>query len=137
MKIVICGGRSYGEARDEASGELTPKALREREKLRRALDSWRWHFTPKGEALALACGGCPSGADMLAREWARDSGLELTVFEADWKRYGAIAGPLRNKQMLDDFQPDFLLAFPGGAGTYDCTRAAKLRRIPVILISKV
>lgn len=135
MKIVVCGGRDYGEER--ADGELTRSAMRERNRLVDVLDRWRWYFVPKGKALALACGGCPTGADMLARQWARDCAIALTVFEADWKQFGKIAGPLRNGQMLGDFQPDFLLAFPGGAGTFNCIQAAKLRSIPVIRVSEV
>jgi hypothetical protein len=136
MKIVVCGGRNYGEARD-AEGELTRSAMRERNRLVDVLDRWRWYFVPKGKALELGCGGCPTGADMLARRWARDSGVSLTVYEADWKQFGKAAGPLRNQQMLSDFQPNFLLAFPGSNGTYNCIRAAKLRSIPVISISEV
>lgn len=45
------------------------------------------------------CGGCPSGADALACEYARARGLALRVFPAQWAYFGKAAGPMRNEEM--------------------------------------
>lgn len=43
--------------------------------------------------------GCAKGADTLAKRYAREHDLPLVVYEADWKKHGKKAGPIRNKAM--------------------------------------
>lgn len=40
-----------------------------------------------------------SGVDLFAYEWAKEHGLPIAEFPADWTRYGRGAGPIRNKEM--------------------------------------
>ena len=58
----------------------------------------------------IICGGA-SGADTIAATGAKRIGMKLEVFMADWVKYGRSAGPIRNKQMLDEGKPDLVLAF--------------------------
>jgi len=51
------------------------------------------------------------GADTLGRIWAELHGIPVEQFPADWTRYGREAGPKRNKQMLDEGKPDFVVGF--------------------------
>ena len=81
--------------------------------------------------IAVLAHGAAPGADTLAARWCRDHDCPVVVYEADWSAYGKRAGPLRNRRMLDHFQPDLLVAFSGGEGTQDCIRAAKERKVPV------
>src|SRR5881394_176816 len=53
----------------------------------------------------LAEGGA-SGADRLAALWAHDRNVSHRVYPADWRKYGRAAGPIRNAEMLQDFNPD-------------------------------
>jgi len=39
--------------------------------------------------------------------------------------HGRAAGPIRNRQMLEEFRPAIVLAFPGGAGTANCVKTAR------------
>lgn len=78
--------------------------------------------------------GGASGADSLAGEWAEGQGVEVLVFNADWNKHGKAAGPIRNRQMLDDGKPDLVLAFPGGKGTANMIRQASDRNLIVIAI---
>jgi hypothetical protein len=55
-----------------------------------------------------------------------------TAFVADWDANGKAAGPLRNQRMLEAFNPDMVLAFPGGRGTADMVRKAKRRGVKVV-----
>lgn len=45
--------------------------------------------------------GHASGVDSFAEQYAKENGIALKVFPADWKAYGRAAGPIRNRQMLD------------------------------------
>jgi len=61
--------------------------------------------------------GGASGADTLAGEWAAVNGCRCEVFPADWSKHGRAAGPIRNRQMIEEGRPDHVLAMAGGAGT--------------------
>ena len=45
--------------------------------------------------------GGAKGADTLAVEFATEFNLPFKIFPADWKKYGKLAGPIRNKQMTE------------------------------------
>ncbi len=70
------------------------------------------------------------GADTLARQAARDLGLMVREFPANWKRYGKAAGMIRNQEMLDYLltaEQCLVLAFPLplSRGTWDMIQRAK------------
>ena len=44
-------------------------------------------------------GMCPTGADLLARDYARSRGRKVHEFPADWDQYDKAAGPRRNCAM--------------------------------------
>jgi hypothetical protein len=70
-------------------------------------------------------GGCPTGADQIARDWRDNNGLQPNTYEADWKRLGRAAGPIRNEKMCSENTDAILIAFPGGTGTNGCVNIAK------------
>jgi len=43
--------------------------------------------------------GTAKGADKLGERYANETNSKLTLFPADWDRYGKSAGYIRNKQM--------------------------------------
>ena len=110
MRAAVTGGREFSDA-----------AL-----VRRTLDAWH----PR----EIAHGGA-RGLDSLAQEWARQRGIMMTVYHADWRNEGRRAGPIRNHLMLSDFRPDILIAFPGGRGTAHCTELAVRMGIEVVVIA--
>lgn len=76
--------------------------------------------------IAEIVSGGARGADALGERWARDNGVPLTVFPAEWNIYGKQAGLVRNEQMAQ--YADALIAFWDGEsrGTQDMIdRAAK------------
>jgi hypothetical protein len=75
--------------------------------------------------------GDAKGADRMGRDWAIDRGIE--TYPADWKRYGNKAGPIRNQQMIDEGNPDMLMAFLGGTGTAHMKRIAKRAKLDTIV----
>ena len=55
--------------------------------------------------------GGAAGADTLAEVYAIKNNITFTRFDADWKTYGRAAGPIRNKKMLVEGEPDLVVAF--------------------------
>lgn len=117
MKVIVCGGRGY----------------RDRVFLFREMDRLHAEHGFTG----LMQGGCPTGADALARIWAKTH-PEITryVCRAEWKRYGNAAGPIRNGRMLQ-WLPDLVVGFPGGDGTADMLAQARRAGVEVIEFRRV
>jgi hypothetical protein len=83
-----------------------------------------------GDSPVTVIHGGARGADSFADQSARDLGYDVKVFPADWDKHGRAAGPIRNRQMLDE-QPDLVVAFGQGRGTNDTVGEAERRGIPV------
>lgn len=56
--------------------------------------------------------GMAKGADSLGERYARERGLDVLLFPADWKKHARAAGPIRNALMADE--ADMLVAFWDG-----------------------
>ena len=128
MRILCCGDRNW------SSYEI----------IRRELEKF-----PKDTEIIQ---GCANGADKMSANIAKSLGLKLISskdnndiinnpgFPADWNKYGRAAGPIRNKQMLDEGKPDLVLAFhtniENSRGTKNMIEQAKKRGIKVILIKE-
>ena len=78
------------------------------------------------------------GADRLGRVVARDLEISVMKFPADWVTYKKAAGPIRNKQMLDEGKPTIVLAFhkdlKNSRGTADMLRQARKAGVSVVVI---
>lgn len=102
------------------------------------------------EDLALIHGACPMGADALADRWWQGTiGPDSIVrYKADWDGLGRRAGIERNRVMVNDGEPDVVLAFvmpcrqqgcKKGAGVHashgtdHCISYARSKHIPVIV----
>jgi hypothetical protein len=85
--------------------------------------------------------GAAPGADRLAGEVARELGIPVLAFPADWDKHGRAAGPIRNAQMLREGRPHLILAFHDALehsrGTRDMVAKAKRAGRPVRLITHV
>lgn len=111
MRVLVCGGRDF-----------TDRAL-----LEEVLD--RLH---RARVLTALIEGDARGADRMAGAWAEAQGIAHEVFKADWDGLGAKAGPIRNRQMLEEGRPDLVVAFPGRSGTDHMKRIAQAAGIEVI-----
>lgn len=78
--------------------------------------------------------GAARGADTLAGDVARELGLPVQEFPADWDRFGKGAGYVRNSQMVKE-QPDLVLAFGEGKGTEHTVKLAEKAGIPVVRVT--
>ena len=76
---------------------------------------WTSHNTIKSvlsnysKEIIVITGGC-RGADTIAENVAKNLGMTVQVFNADWKKYGRAAGPIRNQKRLEE-KPDLVIAF--------------------------
>lgn len=71
------------------------------------------------------CEGGAKGADLLAAKYAVVKNIPCKTYLANWSEYGKAAGMIRNKEMLEDFKPDMVVAFPGGLGTNGMIKLAR------------
>lgn len=111
MRVIVCGGRTY----------------RDRDTVFRVLDE----LHGPGNIAMLATGAAP-GADAIAFDWSWRRSVYVRQFPADWKRHGRAAGPIRNQQMLEEFEPTHVIAFPGGRGTADMVGRARLAGLAIV-----
>jgi predicted Rossmann-fold nucleotide-binding protein len=110
MKALVCGGRNFDD----------------KDLVYEALD----RISP-----SVVITGGATGADSLAVSWAMRRGVHYRTYPAEWGKYGAAAGPMRNQKMFDEEDPDVVIAFPGGRGTADTLRRAYDNGADVIIVS--
>lgn len=127
MRVLVCGGRMFGRPYPDGSADDILRASRDVLHLNDTLN----RLDAETPITWIIEGDAP-GADRLAGGWASARGLNLLVYPADWRSYGRAAGPIRNKQMLDEGKPDLVVAFPGGAGTANMVKQAKAAGVKVI-----
>ena len=114
MRVLVCGGRGFYN-----------KLL-----LKRILDAIHAE-TP----ITCIIQGGANGADWLAKHWATAyGGMPQEEYKADWLGQGRSAGPKRNAIMLKASRPDLVVAFPGGKGTADMTKKARVAGVKVMEI---
>lgn len=107
LRVLVCGGRDFDDA----------------ELVERTLCALR-------PAPSVIIHGGARGADHLGALWGEHFASAETYLP-DWQRHGRAAGPLRNQRMIDEGKPDLVVAFPGGRGTADMVRRAKVAGIEV------
>ena len=115
FRVLACGGRNYDD----------------RERLYRVLDKALKAATLAGRTFVLIHGNA-RGADKLSHEWAMARQVDdVRVYPADWEQHGKAAGPIRNRLMLTDGQPNVIIAFKGGNGTANMIQQGKKAGVPV------
>lgn len=113
-RVLVCGGRDYHD-------DVRVWAVLDKLHVEAGIDR-------------IIQGGA-RGADSLASDWADQSNVPQDQYDADWEAFGSMAGPMRNKAMLDEGKPDLVIAFPGGAGTRNMIRQARKAGVEVIEIA--
>lgn len=113
MKILVCGGRDYSD----------------QEKVNEVLN-----IMHNANPVTTIVHGDATGADTLANNWAKGAGVNVVAYPADWKTYGKSAGPIRNEKMLNEQNPDLVLAFPGGKGTEHMMKIAKEKGVFIMRV---
>ena len=116
MKVLVCGDREWT---DRQAVKLWLEVLKE----------IGYTDLIEGEA---------RGADRISREEGEKLGFMVDPHPANWTKYHKGAGPIRNREMLDQ-KPDLVLAFhhdlSKSKGTADTVREARRRGIEVKVIA--
>lgn len=119
MRVIVCGDRNWGSFDDITI------SVRELVRL------------PKG---TVVIHGDYWGADRLCGAIAKGLGFEVITFPANWKKHGSGAGPIRNRQMLEEGKPDKVIAFhpdlSQSKGTKHMVEIARAAGIPVEVYDK-
>lgn len=112
MRVLVCGSREY-----DNWGYIQQQ-----------LDS----LTVKIDTIIH---GAAPGVDSLAGVWARRNNITEEAYPAQWEKHGKAAGPIRNKQMLDEGKPDLVVAFLSekSKGTRNMIEQSKKAGIPCIV----
>ena len=79
MKLIIAGTRTFGDQRH----------------FDYVMTGW------EKDATEVFSGECP-GPDRMGERWARQHGIPVRRFPADWAMHGRKAGPIRNAQMAEE-----------------------------------
>lgn len=114
MKVIIAGGRDFVYY----------------EKLKQSCDK----ILINQKDVEIVSGNA-NGADKLGKKYANDNDYKLSVFPAEWDKYGKSAGYKRNQQMAE--YSDCLIAFWDGKsrGTKHMIKVAKNLNLNVRVIS--
>lgn len=85
-----------------------------------------------GEPSMIVSGGA-SGVDRIAKEYAIEHDIQYVEFPANWDIYGRGAGPIRNKQIVEN--SDIVFAFPSQSskGTLNTMMLAKMMNKKLIV----
>lgn len=113
MKLLVCGSRVWKDC-----GQIS-----------------RYIATMLCKGYTHIITGGAKGADACAENIAIQFGMELTVVEAEWEKFGKAAGVLRNQKMLE-LEPDFVIGFMIGEsrGTRDMLIRAMKANIPTEVV---
>ncbi len=86
MKVLVCGDRTFEDK------------------------NLMWNVLDK-HSITEIIEGEAKGADTLARLYGEENNIPVKKFPADWDKFSNAAGPIRNKQMLDEGKPELVIAF--------------------------
>lgn len=109
MKVLVCGGREYTDS---------VHAFRVLDELHTSAP------------FSLVIQGGARGADTLAAEWAGRRRVPCLTHWAEWDKHGKAAGHIRNAAMLK-WEPEMVVAFPGGPGTESMVKLAEAAKVVV------
>jgi hypothetical protein len=121
-RVIIAGSRMFNDYR----------------KMSESLDDLGFHLINTIDPIEIISGHAP-GADALGERFAKSYGYPLTIFPAEWNKYGKAAGPIRNEKMAKyaaEADRGILVAFPieESSGTMNMIKLAKQYGLEVNIV---
>ena len=134
-RIIIAGGRDFNNY------ELLKKTLSEYFENTLKIDPAVVSSVEESDVLRIEIiSGGASGADSLGEKYAKEYGIPVVRYPADWKKYGRAAGPKRNEKMARAAAADgisgILFAFWDGTsrGTANMIKIAEKFKLDVKVV---
>ena len=114
MKVIIAGGRDFNNY----------PLLKEKCDI----------ILSKVKEDIIIVSGTAKGADLLGERYAVEHNYQIVYFPANWRLYGAGAGPIRNKEMAE--YGDSLILFWNGVskGSADMLKKAEAKGLKTRII---
>ncbi len=109
MRVIVAGSRSAKE-----------------HDVRHALDTCPWI----GFVTAIVS-GTARGTDRFGEQWAKDHGIRIEQYPADWKTFGKRAGPVRNQIMAENAEGLIAVWDGESRGTASMIELAKKRGLRI------
>lgn len=109
MRVIVAGGRDFKPTKEHIQ--------------------WLINILKSLETTEVIC-GMANGADLFGRQVALKMKIAVKEFPADWNKYGKMAGPLRNAEMVKN--ADACVLFPGGRGTANMKMLAQLNELKIV-----
>lgn len=131
MKALICGGGKVGRTDPSATGSRASLELRRASAERRFLSD-RLDELHSGKKFTEIVAGNEGGAERLGAQWATANNIPVRVF--DRKKSSREDIIQRNLRMLDESQPELVIAFGGGESTKALLAEANRRGVAVMEI---
>ena len=116
MRVAIVGSRTF----------------RDKDLLWKTMDGLTYDGKPVTPALIVSGGA--SGADTLGEAWAKAHAIPIKIFKPDWLKYGRAAGPIRNRDIVQE--ADLVVAFWDGVskGTLSTRNEARKAGKPFMCV---
>ena len=133
VTLLACGSRKWGVMPRGIAADNYEACLRKAEKERAIEEDILTKFLLDFGTDLFIIQGAAAGADTIAYLWALREQVPFKGYPADWATYGRSAGPRRNRQMLEEGQPDFVVAFsylPVSTGTANMVKIARAAGVP-------
>lgn len=80
--------------------------------------------------------GTARGVDRVGEEWARENGIPVKRFPADWEKNGRAAGHIRNRQMGDYADALLVLIYNNSRGSEGMLSYAKKMGLEIYVVRK-
>lgn len=77
--------------------------------------------------------GAASGVDSLGERWAKENGIPIKRFHADWDEHGKAAGPIRNRKMASYAHALVAIWDGKSRGTSNMIEEARRRNLTVVV----
>ena len=115
-KVVIAGCRDYNNY----------------DKAKMYIDYYLSNMRKANDIIILS--GCASGVDAIGERYAKENGLKVEKYPANWEKYGKSAGPKRNEEMAENC--DCVICFwdSKSKGTKSMIDFAKKYKKPIRII---
>jgi hypothetical protein len=132
-RILISGGREFGlipkDTPHAQMQEVEDKADYQQRRLTETLNGKLLEY-----GVVFIIHGKAKGADSFAGAWALANGMGVAEYPANWSMYGKAAGYYRNLEMLEDGEPDEVIAFEGGNGTEMMIKLTNKCKVPLTVV---